>query len=120
MERRKVKDVSVFVVSIRAPLVQAGCSGVLGEVPLTDMGIVALELSKEFVRSGEASIWFTDARNSINNKFAKSVISDKVEKSSRELVEDGSSVVFDQVSTGFTCEHENEVRGETNAPVTCH
>ena len=50
----------------------------------------------------------------------ESVILDKVEEACWEFVEEGASVVFDEVTVWLSCKCEHKIRGETNAPSTCH
>jgi hypothetical protein len=47
---------------------------VLGEVPLMDVSVVALELVEEFVRRWEAAVGFTDARDSVDDELLESVV----------------------------------------------
>ena len=84
------------------------------------MGIVALELSEEFVGSGELSIGFVDAGDSIDDEFAEAVILDEVKEASGELVEKGAFVVFNDVSAGFTCKGEYKVGGQADTPLSHH
>lgn len=65
---------------------------------MADMGVVALELIKEFGGIGEAAIQFVDAGDPINNEFAEAVVPDEVEEAIWEFVEYGCFVVFDKVS----------------------
>jgi hypothetical protein len=57
----------------------SGPSRVLGEVPLTDVGVVALELVEEFVSCREPSVWFADTWDSVDYELLESVVSDEVE-----------------------------------------
>ena len=86
-------------------------SGVLGEVPLSDMGVVSLELVEEFVGRWEAAVGFADAWDSIYDEFLEAVVSYKVEEAAQEFVEEGAFVVLDKVGAGFACEGENKIRG---------
>ena len=51
----------------------------LGEVPLTDMGIVALELCEELISHWESAIWLADAWDPVDDEFVEAVIADEVE-----------------------------------------
>jgi len=73
----------------------SGPSGVLGEVPLTDMGIVSLELVKEFICRWEAAVGFADAQDPIYYKLLEAVVPNEVEKTFRKFIEESASVVLD-------------------------
>jgi hypothetical protein len=83
----------------------------LREVPLADVSIVALELVEEFVCSWEASIWFADAGNAIDDELLETVVADEVEQASWEFAEYGILVVFDEVSSGLSGKGKDEVGG---------
>jgi hypothetical protein len=68
-----------------------------------DVGIISLELCEEFIGSGESTVGFANAGDSIDNEFVEAIISDEVEEATRELVEKGAFVVFDKVGMGFSC-----------------
>ena len=48
----------------------------LGEVPLSDVGVVPLELFEEFIRGWEAAVGFTDAWDSVDDELAEPVVAD--------------------------------------------
>jgi hypothetical protein len=92
----------------------------LGEVPLSDVGVVLLELFEEFGHGWEAAIGFTDTWDSIDNKLAEPVVADQVEEACWEFVEEGTFVVLDEITARFLCECKDEIRGEAYAPPTHH
>jgi hypothetical protein len=59
---------------------------VLGEVPLTDVGIVTLKLCEEFVRGWEAAVLFSDTWDPIDDELAEAIITDEVEEPCGEFV----------------------------------
>jgi hypothetical protein len=52
---------------------------VLWEVPLSDVGVVALELLEEFVRRRESSVWLADAWDAVDYELLEAVVADEVE-----------------------------------------
>jgi hypothetical protein len=48
----------------------------LGEVPLSDVGVVLLEFFEEFICSWEAAIGFGDAQDSIDYELMEPIVAD--------------------------------------------
>ena len=88
----------------------------LREVPLANVGVVSLELSKEFVSSREVAIRFLDARDSVNDELVEAIIPNKVKEASWKFVENGGFVVLNKVYMGFTCKGEYKVGCKSDTP----
>jgi hypothetical protein len=85
-----------------------------------DVGIVSLELHKEFGCSWELAIGLADIWDTVDDELAESVIADEIEEACGEFVEEGSFVVFNEVAPWFTCKSEYKIECKTDAPSACH
>ena len=54
---------------------------------MPNVGVVALELCEEFVGIRESAIWFAEARDSVDDELAETVITNEVKQAARELAE---------------------------------
>jgi hypothetical protein len=89
---------------------------VLGEVPLPDVGVVVLELWEELFHGWETAVLFADAGDAVDDELAEAVVVDEVEEPPWKFTEYGILVVFDEFGSGPSCECENKIRGQTDAP----